>query len=516
MLSSPTGNTNKSPPITEYAITGRDREESGKDEISSRSNSVSNVANPILSKTEQPQTLKEIFDKATNWKKLNPDINSVSNESDIAALAEKLGISSEALGKAKTEGKVDEVLGKRLAQMENVYANLSKEGINETQIRVIDKVVLELLNSKESHITEHKKTSTMNPIVLAYSITKYNEDIILHMPSKTDEKGELTEIGALKKCKMQINLITGEKSGRLALVEKREFVAAPEDYQRVEKRMNNEKRFAVLTKGMPGVIQPKRVEEIKLRKQENVDKGEKVSITYEFMPGSIMDVYEKPIVGRLDHFCQCAEGIYHLHANGIMHRDIKPENIRFDPSDEQAKISDWDSCLLKGDKEISELRQSPYDVSVGTEGFLPPEQTNDSRKEAAIAAAKVPGHLIDGAPHGATDDEILFELGLKWDVFSFGKTIIETVYLLDSQSSDFWFDTVKIIDASGKTIDTNIHELLDENKSKFPEFNSLNHLLSRMIHEDPWERPSMEEVKTWLPLIRSVIGDKVTTVFPDE
>ncbi len=71
--------------------------------------------------------------------------------------------------------------------------------------------------------------------------------------------------------------------------------------------------------------------------------------------GRALDVEECISAGRL-----LADGLEHLHQNGLAHRDVKPSNVIF--VDGKAKLADIGLVALRGQQTF-----------VGTEGFVPPE-----------------------------------------------------------------------------------------------------------------------------------------------
>ncbi len=72
---------------------------------------------------------------------------------------------------------------------------------------------------------------------------------------------------------------------------------------------------------------------------------------------------------KLDYLRQIASGLQYAHAQGVIHRDVKPANVRI-LDDGQVKIMDFGIAKLMS----SETAFTQTGMSVGTAGYLPPEQ----------------------------------------------------------------------------------------------------------------------------------------------
>ncbi|MGI9516334.1 MAG: serine/threonine-protein kinase [Pirellulaceae bacterium] len=92
-----------------------------------------------------------------------------------------------------------------------------------------------------------------------------------------------------------------------------------------------------------------------------------------------------PVAAAVDYICQAAEGLQHAHERKMVHRDIKPQNLML-ASDGTVKILDFGLSKFRRDLESGE-NDSVSDetlltlrnTSLGTEGFIAPEQAADAR-----------------------------------------------------------------------------------------------------------------------------------------
>ena len=78
---------------------------------------------------------------------------------------------------------------------------------------------------------------------------------------------------------------------------------------------------------------------------------------------------------------QLAEGLHHIHQNGVVHRDIKPSNAMFDVQSNGEIRAYWIdfglACSLntsKASETIGDTRITRTAVAVGTPGFMAPER----------------------------------------------------------------------------------------------------------------------------------------------
>ena len=70
---------------------------------------------------------------------------------------------------------------------------------------------------------------------------------------------------------------------------------------------------------------------------------------------------------------QCCEGLKYAHSKGIIHRDIKPSNIMLD-DEGRARLADFG---LAGMLAEQKARKGHRRISLGTHGYMPPEQEYD-------------------------------------------------------------------------------------------------------------------------------------------
>lgn len=99
----------------------------------------------------------------------------------------------------------------------------------------------------------------------------------------------------------------------------------------------------------------------------------RLSLVFEYMEASLWDfMMQSPkYAGLTDRdfrfvFYQIANGVAHLHAQGVFHRDLKPENILIDGATLQVKLADFGCC--KGIYHGSDLTEY-----ISTRWYRPPE-----------------------------------------------------------------------------------------------------------------------------------------------
>ncbi len=92
-----------------------------------------------------------------------------------------------------------------------------------------------------------------------------------------------------------------------------------------------------------------------------------------------------PVDRAIDYTCQASLGLQHAHERKMVHRDIKPQNLML-ASDGVIKILDFGLSKFRRDLELGE-NDSVADetiltlnnTSLGTQGFIAPEQAADAR-----------------------------------------------------------------------------------------------------------------------------------------
>ena len=113
-------------------------------------------------------------------------------------------------------------------------------------------------------------------------------------------------------------------------------------------------------------------------------------LVMEFVEGEPINVMVNkwgplPVDQAIDYTCQAAEGLQHAHERKMVHRDIKPQNLML-TDDGVVKILDFGLSKFRRDLESGETDSladetvlTLNNTSLGTEGFIAPEQAADAR-----------------------------------------------------------------------------------------------------------------------------------------
>ncbi len=91
-----------------------------------------------------------------------------------------------------------------------------------------------------------------------------------------------------------------------------------------------------------------------------------------------------PAEKAVDYTCQAADGLQHAHERKMIHRDVKPQNLML-TGDGIVKILDFGLSKFRKDLEAGETDSvtdetllTLRNISLGTEGFIAPEQAEDA------------------------------------------------------------------------------------------------------------------------------------------
>ncbi|MDG2015237.1 MAG: serine/threonine-protein kinase, partial [Pirellulaceae bacterium] len=91
-----------------------------------------------------------------------------------------------------------------------------------------------------------------------------------------------------------------------------------------------------------------------------------------------------PVEKAIDYTCQAADGLQHAHDRKMIHRDIKPQNLML-TEEGVVKILDFGLSKFRRDLESGETDSvsdetllTLRNISLGTEGFIAPEQAADA------------------------------------------------------------------------------------------------------------------------------------------
>ena len=189
-------------------------------------------------------------------------------------------------------------------------------------------------------------------------------------------------------------------------------------------------------------------------------------------------------VGRaIDAMIQAGHGLLAAHERGIVHRDIKPANLLLDTRGVVRVLDLGLARITRADQAISEVSSAPSltqsGIIMGTVDFLPPEQSDDSKR----------------ADHRA-------------DIYSLGCTL----YYLLTGKPPYSGDSImqRLIAHHHKAIPSLIEARPDATAE-------INAIFQRMLAKSPEDRPqSMAEVIQGLESARSSLGDgRALRVFDD-
>ncbi|KAI9598274.1 kinase-like domain-containing protein, partial [Syncephalis fuscata] len=166
-------------------------------------------------------------------------------------------------------------------------------------------------------------------------------------------------------------------------------------------------------------------------------------------------------VWAMDIFRDIINSISWCHKNSVWHRDIKPENVLI-ASDGRALLADFG---------LATTYAQTYDHGVGSAIYMAPELLNTS-----------------GAWHGKTPID-----SAKVDIWALG------VLLINMLSGRNPWGSAHYADAAFQ-IYLNRPEALRET------FNLSEdgwYIIKRMLAIDPYERPTIEQVSSWIDMVKS-------------
>lgn len=118
--------------------------------------------------------------------------------------------------------------------------------------------------------------------------------------------------------------------------------------------------------------------------------GDLNMLVMEFVEGEAINMLVNkcgplPFEKAVDYACQAAEGLQHAHERKMIHRDIKPQNLML-ANDGVIKILDFglskfrsDLTCGETDSVVDETVLTLHNTSLGTEGYIAPEQAADAR-----------------------------------------------------------------------------------------------------------------------------------------
>lgn len=317
---------------------------------------------------------------------------------------------------------------------------------NKDQLSAINDAAQKMLENRKPYVHNKKiKATLISPKLFA--LTKKDGKIYIH-------KKEINS-GATKTAKLVVCYQTAESFARMRINN-----PAKASY------VLQERELLRRTIGLKGVIQAHSVDDIKETKSGKDPKG----FILEYFPNNMRNIGDLEIHSnyKIAMLRQAAEGIFNLHGAGIIHRDIKPENIvanynKDQPQKSVAKIADLDLSICR-DNQKDLPWKFEYEIInsyAGTPGFMAPEMLNKNIRSKYLQAAKKYPPAVDNTT--ILPDNVDFELGIKMDIYSFGKTIEEVLFKHPSVRND----------------------------------KSLKHikkLVADMTQDNPWERPSMKSV----------------------
>lgn len=181
------------------------------------------------------------------------------------------------------------------------------------------------------------------------------------------------------------------------------------------------------------------------------DVGESDTLAYiamEYLPGAtlrtLMDKGPMPIDLVIDTVTQMAEALAFAHQHGVIHRDIKPANVVVTGRSGRIKLTDF------GIAHLSNSDHTHAGQMLGSPRYMSPEQAM--------------GREIDG----------------RSDIFSLGAVLYEML------TARYAFD--------GDSLPTILYRVINEIPVPAASLRSgisdgMSHLLTRMLHKNPAERP---------------------------
>lgn len=197
---------------------------------------------------------------------------------------------------------------------------------------------------------------------------------------------------------------------------------------------------------------------------------------------------------------QMTLGVKYLHEVGVVHRDIKPENMMISPGNPTQDIQTGVQVHLKlvdlglacSKKGISKCK---YNSVVGTPQYQP--------WDIKIMSIREPTHV----PRSSS-----WENFKAADVFALGATFYFAVngkYLFDQQRMDA--KTARVLGTSNVQYDMPLLKMEPVKASTGSK--SLDHLILQMVHKDPLQRPSTDDVLLRLDAIARNPVNKYLTPF---
>ena len=173
----------------------------------------------------------------------------------------------------------------------------------------------------------------------------------------------------------------------------------------------------------------------------------KIYIIMEACEQSLSNLLKQNVMDNiLEYAKQIANGIKNMHDNNYVHLDLKPDNILICGMDKVCKLIDFGNSLHR-DKISGQFNYIDDDNPKlsGTPGFVPPERYKNN-----------PGTTIN-------ENKIeTFEELKQWDIYSFGKIIID--------------------------------HLIQKVPLQSPEYNSLKELAKKCCGETPSKRPTIDDI----------------------
>ncbi len=164
-------------------------------------------------------------------------------------------------------------------------------------------------------------------------------------------------------------------------------------------------------------------------------------------------------------FANVVEAVYLLHMNGIAHRDIKPDNIFVCGTSQNIKYKLADFEFSTTDKVSKDC--------IGTEGYAAPELYNEKEK-------------VDGIWNSIKPYDTM-----KVDIYALGVTFIIIFNYINVPLSNI--------------------ECYVGIKRQLIELQSFKDLFEQMMHCEPDNRPTMEEIYTMLSMEASPVQQKRNT-----